>query len=466
MSFSRPEVLIPRRSIFNPAGEVGEWDTFSPLGTEASFSPPTPEVVPPTNPVPEVMLAAGLLNSLGTPHTWETNLLNGLTIPTWDNRKNGLFYFTFAQDGNPLTPSYPGPGVRVPRGSIFHSKAHGKGPPPHTIHWHGIEPTAINDGVGHCSIEIGDYTFQWQPNYTGFYFYHCHRNTVQHFEFGLWGTLEFHPPDAFFASLNPDGTLNSIPIGAGRDGKFRTAANLRGTPLEFLQDNFNPLDAPDPEGQFPTDPHAFTVPYDIEATWAVDDRDSVWSDFAQDAFAYFPAPGSHPGQDDTFFQGFFNDYNADYWFVTGFPVVPLDHVKKIPNVGAIAANAVIPPGLTSGVGNAQVAINAQVGQTIMIRALDGAYNLATFRFPLDVVVTAFDGRALGVPPFGNYNRAFLLPAGTPIQLSTARRFEAIMHPTAPLNSFATVEFNDTQGVVTSKGIGPLLQTARIPIVIT
>lgn len=466
MSFSKPEVLIPRRSIFQPAGEVGEWDTFSPLGTEASFSPPTPEVIPPTSPVVEVMFAAGLLNSVGTPHTWQTNLLNGLTLQTWDNRKNGLFFFTFAQDGNPLTPSYPAPTVRVPRGAIFHGKAHGKGPPPHTIHWHGIEPTAINDGVGHCSIEIGDYTFQWQPNFIGHYFYHCHRNTVQHFEFGLFGAMNFHPPDAFFASLNPDGTLNSIPIGAGRDGKFRTAANLRGTPLESLQDNFSPLDAPDPQGQFPTDPHAFTVPYDVEALWVVDDRDSVWSDFAQDAFAYFPSPGSHPGQDDTFFQGFFNDYNADYWFVTGFPVVPLDGVKKTPNTGAIAANAVVPAGLNSGVGNTQVAINAKVGQTIMIRELDAAYNMATTRFPLDVVVTAFDGRALGVPPFGNYNSAFVLPAGTPIQLSTARRFEAIMHPTAPLNSFATVEFNDTQGVVTSKGIGPLLQTARIPIVIT
>src|SRR5262249_15056234 len=154
-------------------------------------------------------------------------------------------------------------------------------PPPHTIHWHGIEPTPINDGVGHCSMELAEYTYQWQPSHIGSYFYHCHRNTVQHFEFGLFGDLFVHPPDAYFASIlsrNPnDGevTLNGIPIGAGRDGRFRIAANLV-TPVGDYRGQFpgfvggDPVDGvyvPDPQGQYATDPHAFTVPYDVEAIW-------------------------------------------------------------------------------------------------------------------------------------------------------------------------------------------------------
>ena len=93
--------------------------------------------------------------------------------------------------GDPANPSasggtYPGPTLRMPRSVLFHAETSGKGPPPHTIHWHGIEPTPLNDGVGHCSMELGHYTYQWQPNFMGFYFAHCHRNTMQHFEYGLY----------------------------------------------------------------------------------------------------------------------------------------------------------------------------------------------------------------------------------------------------------------------------------------
>ncbi len=92
-------------------------------------------------------------------------------------------------------------------------------------------------------MEVGQHTIQTQPNAIGSYFYHCHRNTVQHFEFGLFGDLLIHPPDAFFASIastNPNTgavTLNNIPIGAGRDGKFRIAANLV-TPVADFRPKF------------------------------------------------------------------------------------------------------------------------------------------------------------------------------------------------------------------------------------
>ena len=96
-----------------------------------------------------------------------------------------------------------------------------------------------------------------------------------------------------------------------------------------------PIDSPDdrPLGpndtniRFPTDPHAMTVPFDVESLLAFDDRDSVWSDMAAGAHDTFPAQGSQPGINDDFnrnpgVNGFaaFNDFNADYWYVTGVPV--------------------------------------------------------------------------------------------------------------------------------------------------
>ncbi|MBI2871696.1 MAG: carboxypeptidase regulatory-like domain-containing protein [Chloroflexi bacterium] len=457
MSFQNPAFQVPRQAVQHMEGMwVKMWDP-------PTRSPSTPDKLRPTNCVPEVMAAAGFQATPGTSFTVQRDLLHGMKLPTWDSAKEITFY-VFRDKDNPTAAggNWPAATIRVPRGAIFHAETQGHGPPPHTIHWHGIEPTPMNDGVGHCSMEIGHYTYQWQPNFIGTYFYHCHRNTVQHFEFGLYGMLLIDPPDAFFSTLqNPD-----IPVGACRDGKKRTAANLAGFP-QFPGFNSNPLTAPDPLGQYLTDPHAMTVPYDVEALWVLDDRDSVWSDLAPGARATYPAYGSIPGVDDNFHGNAggglgpndffaFNDFNADYWYVTGVPV-PAHRGET----AAIPPGIVIPAALNSGVEGQQVSIKAQTGETVLLRCLDAAYNCLEITFPVPVVVIAWDGRALGVPPYG-YNEAYEVPAGTPIHTSTARRFDALIRSDVPVDSVATVKFIDTRGQV--PGLPEdVVCTAQIPI---
>ena len=89
---------------------------------------------------------------------------------------------------------YPSPPIRVRQNQIVHThlKAR-KGP--HTIHHHGIDTTTFNDGVGHVSFEAGEYTYQWKASQTGFNIYHCHRNTVLHFQMGMFGLIIIDPPD-------------------------------------------------------------------------------------------------------------------------------------------------------------------------------------------------------------------------------------------------------------------------------
>ena len=492
-------------SVQNPAYTVTRWSV---VGMEAAFSkmfdPPT-DSPPPTdqlllvpqglirpNPVPEVMAAAGLQNKPKIPHTVQRDLLNSHSIPTWDGQKDLVFY-TIGDGDNPSAKggTYPGPTLRMPRGVIFNGDVSGKGPPPHTIHWHGMEPTPMNDGVGHCSMELGHYVYQWQPNFMGFYFLHCHRNTMQHFEYGLYSALIFETPDAWFASIassNADGsvvTLNSVPIGAGRDGKRRVACNLdnplTGQPrfTQFPGFNRRPVDSPDdqPLGptdtniRFATDPHAMTVPFNVESLLVFDDRDSVWSDLAPGAFTTFPKTGTKPGIDDQFqanpgSNGFFsfNDFNADYWFVTGVPVP-----AHKGGTGTIPANLVIPAALNSGISGTQISVNAATGDTILVRILNAAYNFLRITLPVDAVIVAWDGRALGVAPYG-HNESYLVPAHTPIEINTVsvgRRFDALIKAVNPINDYIIAEFINNKSQVPEAGEQlEIMMTARVPFVIS
>lgn len=461
-------------SVQNPTHKIARWSV---VGMEGMFvkmfdppkeDPETPDLVAATNPVPEVVAAAGFQDTPKVPHTVQRDLMHGLKLPTWDGRKE-ITYFTFTDGDNPATGmgTYPAATIRVPRGVVFHCETSGKGPPPHTIHWHGIEPTPMNDGVGHCSMEIGHYVYQFQPNFVGTYFYHCHRNTMQHFEFGLFGMLLVETPDAYFATLYDV----AIPIGAGRDGKRRAAANLTDFP-QFPGFNSNPILAPDPwtgdpRLKFATDPHAMTVTFDVEALWVLSARDSNWSDLADNPRQTFPVHGTRPGFNDNFHSHAndpvlpgdffaFNDYHADYWFVTGLPV-PV----QPGGTERVGGNAEIPPELNSGVSGTQIPINAQTNQTVLVRCLDAAYNSAEVTFPINVVVIAWDGRALGGTHYA-FNEAYLVEAGTPILMSTARRFDCLIRSSIPFHGNAVVKMIDTRGQVPGRD-EEVVATIEIPI---
>ncbi|MDZ4230303.1 MAG: carboxypeptidase-like regulatory domain-containing protein, partial [Dehalococcoidales bacterium] len=78
-------------------------------------------------------------------------------------------------------------------------------------------------------------------------------------------------------------------------------------------------------------------------------------------------------------------------------------------------------------------------------------------------IIAWDGRALGVEPYG-FNHAYVVPAGEHIHQSVARRFDALIKVDSPINDFAYVNFVDNEAQVEGDANAQrVIFTAKIPI---
>ncbi len=114
-----------------------------------------------------------------------------IMMPDGQKVRFWTFRDKLADSGTDVWPAKP---IRVRQGQIVHSTLHAQ-KNSHTIHHHGMNSSTYNDGVGHVSFEVeGSYTYQFQPAHAGTYFYHCHKNTVLHFEMGMYGFLIVDPP--------------------------------------------------------------------------------------------------------------------------------------------------------------------------------------------------------------------------------------------------------------------------------
>lgn len=158
---------------------------------------------------------------------FERGVRFGLQLPTPDGKTIEVWRFEDALNPREVWPS---PTIRARVGQVVHSKIYARNNT-HTIHHHGIEPTTFNDGVGHVSFEVGDtYTYQFQPNTPGTFFYHCHKNTVLHFEMGMYGLLIIDPPEGpgYLYSGGPTYQVETAWVLDDLDPRWRTLGHSAG----------------------------------------------------------------------------------------------------------------------------------------------------------------------------------------------------------------------------------------------
>lgn len=128
--------------------------------------------------------------SLSTSMNGSETMANGSSISTWYFSNGGGF------NGDRTVPS---PVIEANEGTTVQVTLNvSMMSIPHTIHFHGLDVDQQNDGVGATSFEVNggqSYTYTFLAPHAGTYHYHCHVDTVLHYEMGMYGAVIIRPPN-------------------------------------------------------------------------------------------------------------------------------------------------------------------------------------------------------------------------------------------------------------------------------
>ena len=120
------------------------------------------------------------------------------TITILEDPKKEVTVWAYALNG--AKPSVPGPVIRVSKGDLVKVHFTNTHNLPHTMHFHGVHPFTM-DGNGQRTLGQEQlqmpgesYTYEWVAEDPGFYFYHCHFNTAQHLDHGMYGLFIVEDP--------------------------------------------------------------------------------------------------------------------------------------------------------------------------------------------------------------------------------------------------------------------------------
>lgn len=165
----------------------------------------------------------------------------------------------WAWQANDHDPSVPGPRLRVTEGTTMKIRYENtEDVRPHTIHIHGVRKDWMDDGAPATTgdrVDPGEsYTYEIEANTPGTHHYHCHYQTQNHLEMGMYGILrvdpvDYEPPDReYFLTLGDwDSRLSAMMAGGDVDHSHRDrnpdrfTINGRSGPTTFHPEDGSPL---------------------------------------------------------------------------------------------------------------------------------------------------------------------------------------------------------------------------------
>ncbi|MFP8953240.1 multicopper oxidase domain-containing protein [Natrialbaceae archaeon A-arb3/5] len=135
----------------------------------------------------------------------------------------------WAWQADDLAPSVPGPIYRMTEGDTFEltydNSEHDR---PHTVHVHAVGKSWEDDGApvtNRDQVLAGEsHTYTLEADTPGTHVYHCHYQTHNHLDMGMYGILrvdpeDYEPPDSeyFFTLRDWDTRLHTLEAGGDAD---------------------------------------------------------------------------------------------------------------------------------------------------------------------------------------------------------------------------------------------------------
>lgn len=142
---------------------------------------------------------AGLGTNVGTSFSLRARMNGSLATAAGQNL--AIWYFSLNAGGSGIgfmgDRFLPSPVIEPIEGETIDIEFLNQSPMPHTIHLHGLDVDQQNDGVPSTSFTVppqGSAIYTFVAPHAGTYHYHCHVDTVIHYEKGMYGAVIVRPP--------------------------------------------------------------------------------------------------------------------------------------------------------------------------------------------------------------------------------------------------------------------------------